>query len=302
MRVSTKQKDSILGCIVGGAIGDAFGAPYEGTTPSAEIALAIGPLLTDDTILTLATCEAIEAKGHVDPAAIADRCAAWFRAGRVVGIGASTHKALAELAEGGHWALCGSRGEHSAGNGAAMRIAPLAFLLDPDDPGGHRTLRDVVRITHHNEEAYVGALAIVRAVRIAWTGCWPDDNDLLGMLIPSLPDSRVRDQLVALAGLESTTPFLEIAERCGTSGYVAESVPLAICAAQRIRSLGFEPMIRDVIRCGGDTDTIASMAGQVAGTLIGLECLPAALVERVPEKETIMEAAARLAQAIEGTG
>ncbi len=289
------RKDHILACILGGAIGDAFGSPYEGAEPPVEIDPAIGPLLTDDTILTLATCEAIATAGCVDPAAIAQACAAQFQAGRVVGIGASTYKALSELAAGGHWALCGSRGERAAGNGAAMRIAPLAFFLDLDDSADRRTLRDVARITHHNEEAYVGALAIAMAVRIAWTGRWPEDDDLLSLLIPLLPDSRVRDRLKDLAGLESTTPLLRVAERCGTSGYVAESVPMALYAAQQVQALGFETTIREVIRGGGDTDTIASMAGQIAGTLIGVDGLPQALVQRLPERDAILDTAERFA-------
>lgn len=295
MNSSPAQKDRILGCIVGGAIGDAFGAPYEGAEPPVEIDPTIGAILTDDTVLTLATCEAIVAERRVDPAAIAGRCAESFRAGQVIGIGAATYKALSELAEGGHWALCGSKGERAAGNGAAMRIAPLAFFLDLDSATGRRTLRDVARITHHHEEAYVGALAIALAVRIAWKGLWPDDDELLGLLIPRLPDSRVRDQLKELAELQSTLPFPKVAEKCGTSGYVAESVPMALWAAQRVGSLGFESMIWETIGCGGDTDTIASMAGQIAGALIGMESLPQTLVQRLPDRSRIVDTAERLA-------
>ena len=48
-----------------------------------------------------------------------------------------------------------------------MRIAPLAFFLDPEDAGDRQLIRDVCRITHHNEEAYVGALAVVTAVDLS---------------------------------------------------------------------------------------------------------------------------------------
>src|SRR5438876_942526 len=91
--------DRALGCIFGGAIGDAF----------------------------------VEAEGCVDPETIASRFASWHRQKQITGVGASTHKALTELAAGGHWALTGAKGERAAGNGAAMRIAPLAFVLDPSN-------------------------------------------------------------------------------------------------------------------------------------------------------------------------
>ena len=45
-------------------------------------------------------------------------------------------------------------------DGAAMRLAPLAFVLDSDRDDDRRTIRDVCRITHRNDEAYVGGLAI----------------------------------------------------------------------------------------------------------------------------------------------
>src|ERR1044071_6644137 len=118
--------------------------------------------------MTLATCEAISEIGSIDPAAIADSLTSWFKRGRLVGLGASTYKALSELSQGGHWALVGRKGEMAAGNGAAMRIAPLAFYLDATKRDSRTLIHDVCRITHHNEEAYAGALAVLLAVHAAW--------------------------------------------------------------------------------------------------------------------------------------
>ena len=161
------RTDPILGCIVGGAIGDAMGGPYEGRMPSFQIDYDADWRLSDDTQLTLATCEAITKAGCVNPAVIASEMAAWFAEGRVQGIGASTFAACKRSPAAQHWALAGMRGAAQAGNGAAMRAAPLAFLLEPTDPSDLRTIRDVSRITHHNDEAYTGALSVVAAVRCA---------------------------------------------------------------------------------------------------------------------------------------
>ena len=188
------MRDRILGCIIGGAIGDAFGWPYETLRPPIVISEADEWRLSDDTQLTLATCEAIAGRdGSVDPAAIAAAFARWHRARRVTGMGSNTLKALTELVAGGHWALVGGKGERAAGNGAAMRAAPLAFCLDPSDEAQRRTIRDVSRITHHHEEAYAGALAVVAAVRAAAVGLWDGSNDLLRLVVEVLPDwSRIR--------------------------------------------------------------------------------------------------------------
>src|SRR2546428_7383885 len=105
------KKDKILGSIFGGAIGDAFGGPYEGDRMPVKIDYKKGWRLSDDTQMTLATCEAIASCGKVDPAVIAETFAKWHRNSRLTGLGASTYKALTELCHGGHWALVGRKGE-----------------------------------------------------------------------------------------------------------------------------------------------------------------------------------------------
>ena len=293
------MRDRILGCILGGAIGDAFGRPYETRRPPIVISEAEEWRLSDDTQLTLATCEAITGcDGSVDPAAIAEAFARWHRAKRITGMGSNTLKALTELVAGGHWALVGGKGERAAGSGAAMRAAPLAFCLDPNDEAQRRTIRDISRITHHNEEAYAGALAVVAAAHAAANGMWDGSNDLLRLVIEILPDTQVRDRLVPLTEIDKETPLLEIARRFGCSGYVAESVPLALYGASRIRSLDFRTLLIELIACGGDTDTNASMAGQVAGALIGRARLPEDLIARTPDRRLVEAVANAFAESL----
>lgn len=216
MSINRRSADQVLGCLFGGAIGDAVGYPFEGSDASAILRPLEPGFISDDTQLTLATCEAIVAAGAVDPATIAERFVHWHRNRNLTGLGASTAKAIVELAAGAHWALVGHKGEMSAGSGAAMRIAPLAFCLAPDDHDSRRTLRDVSRITHHNDEAYIGALAVVIALRAAWTGSWRGDETLIARVASCLPDSRVRDRCleVAASGLADVR---EVAARFGNS-------------------------------------------------------------------------------------
>ncbi len=288
----------ISGCILGGAIGDCLGGPYEGQPPPVKIDVHQRGRISDDTQLTLATCEAISERGCIDPAGIAARFALWFKQKRITGIGASTHKALSELGLGGHWALVGRRGEMAAGNGAAMRVAPLGFCLDPKDSEARRVIRDVSRITHHSEEAYVGALAVIVAIRAAWERRWTVGSGLVPLVLEHLPDSSVRDRTIEISEFGETATIIEIATQFGSSGYVVESIPFVLTAVQKIKQMGFQRILEEIISAGGDTDTNAAMAGQIMGTLIGHPSLPREMIDRLPDLEMIEETATAFSETV----
>jgi len=270
-------RDRILGCLLGGAIGDAYGG----------IAERGRVCLSDDTQLTLATCESIAEAGRADPAHLAATFRRWFEDRRLTGLGSSTLKALRDLEAGAHWALAGARGEMAAGNGGAMRIAPLAFV-----PGVDRTvIRDVVRITHHSDEAYIGALAVVEAIR----GDRPRSLvEQLRVVAEPLPDSRVRDRMMSVVGT-STVAGLRAVAALGTSGYVVDTVPLALVAARAMEQSSFAQTLEELTQLGGDVDTIGSIAGQIAGAALGVAGLPSRLLQDLPERERVESIAERFA-------
>jgi ADP-ribosylglycohydrolase len=119
----------------------------------------------------------------------------------------------------------------------------------------------------------------VLAIRAIIYNIWNGDNNLLEIILPEMPDTRVRDRLLEINQLDITT--IKEVGKFGTSGYVVNSIPFAIYAASRIRLSGFETIIREVIECGGDTDTNASIAGQIAGTLITIDNIPPQLSNKL---------------------
>jgi ADP-ribosyl-[dinitrogen reductase] hydrolase len=273
--------DKVLGCLLGGAIGDAVGGVAERGRAC----------LSDDTQLTLATCESISAVRGVDPAHLAATFRKWFEERRLVGLGSSTLKALRDLAAGAHWALAGARGEMAAGNGGAMRIAPLAFV-----PTDRVVIRDTVRVTHHSDEAYIGALAVVEAIRMNWAPTLPE---VLHDLAIALPDSRVRDRLAQVAEIARYAGVRAMAAAFGASGYVVDTVPLALAGAWQMLDESFEGTLDELVAIGGDTDTIASIAGQVAGAKGGARALSPRLLSFVPEREMIEDIGGRFAEYVE---
>ncbi|OJJ22365.1 hypothetical protein BKI52_06695 [marine bacterium AO1-C] len=276
------NQNQLLGCFIGGMIGDA-GAIFENNVPDNQGDIAITHShwqTTDDTQLTLAMLESIVEHKGVFPEKIAQRFLAWFQQKRLVGLGSATLQALQGLQVGGHWALVGRSGEFAAGNGAAMRIAPLAFIVDP--VWDRVLIKDVCNITHKNDEAYVGALAVLLTIHFISADLWTDNAALWDYLIQELPDTKVRDALM----LAKQFPEMSIelfAANFGNSGYVVETVPLALFAAIKVKDIGFETMLQAIIQAGGDTDTIASITGQVAGTWLGLNGLPQSLLAKANE-------------------
>lgn len=272
------------GCIIGGAIGDAFGSGYENEVKEKEDTFYLFGKpeikepkwqITDDTQLTLATIEAIISDEKVKPESIANQFLKYYKQRKIRGIGASTLKSLKELSFGGHWSQVGRRGEYAAGNGAAMRIASIAFKEEITNS----EIRDICIITHNNDEAYVGARSIIVAIREILNGNWDGETNLIELIIDQIPDTRVRDRLIEIKNIKSLQEIGQI----GNDGYVVNSVPLAIAAANKVREIGIEEMYLQLIEIGGDTDTNCSIAGQIAGSLIGRKEIPDKLINKLKE-------------------
>lgn len=161
-----------------------------------------------------------------------------------------------------------------------MRVAPFAFFRNIT----RENIRDACRITHKNDEAYTGALAIVISLQAIITETWTGDNNLFDLIIPELPDTRVRDRLIEINAINNQADIKSIA-RLGNDGYVVNSVPFAIYAATQVLQTGLSEMFNCIIETGGDTDTNASLAGQIAGTLIGKENFPWDLMAKLETVE-----------------
>jgi len=229
--------------------------------------------ITDDTQLTIATIEAM-LEDNFTPAYLAQQFLALYKKRVLKGLGASTLKALRELEVGGHGSQVGRRGEYAAGNGAAMRIAPLAFHTGIEK----ETIREISYLTHHNDEAYVGAWSIIIAIRSILDGC-TNNKQILETIISKLPDTRVRDRFIEIKEIKD----IETVGALGNDGYVVNSVPLAIFAGLKVKEFGLEKIYRTLIDIGGDTDTNCSIAGQIAGTIIGKKGIPIELLKKLEQ-------------------
>lgn len=271
------------GCMYGGAIGDAWGSTFENVLPENPNVFYYGGrreenrdwMLTDDTMLTLATCEVLR-QGHCTPELLGQKFVEYLNRNELPGIGASTLKAITDLGAGLHWTQVGRKGEYAAGNGAAMRIAPFAFY----PAYGRSEIRDFCRLTHHHDEAYVGALTVFLIIR----QILKEDGESLTVkvtkVVEQLPDTNVKDRMIQLFTCHSEKYIHELSA-FGNNGYVVNAVPFAIFSAIKVPDLGFSEVLNQIIQSGGDTDTNASIAGQIMGAFLGYDQLPMDLLAKL---------------------
>ena len=120
------------------------------------------PSRADDTQLTRELVLSWVECGAFDPADYARRLAHLFAQGEVVGWGRATREAALRIAAGTPWAQAGTPAPR-AGNGAAMRAAPVGLFWAGEPQALFATAETQARITHADPRARAGAVVIARA-------------------------------------------------------------------------------------------------------------------------------------------
>jgi len=211
-------------------------------------------------------------------------------------IGPSTRRALLELFDGGDPRETGRWGTT---NGAAMKIAPIG-LLHPGEP--EEVVGDVVEVclpTHGTSVAISAASAIAGAVAEALNPhSSPESIVEAAIRCAELGEEHGRrvqrpsvSERIGLAlnlteGLEPPRAAGILYTRIGADMKCENSIPTAIALFHSARG---EPMeaILSAVNMGGDTDTIASMIGAIAGAYRGIEAFPEEAVRLVEDVNEI---------------
>ncbi len=291
-----ERAEAVAGAILGCAVGDALGLPYEGLSRRRGVRL-LGPpdrhrfvlgrgMVSDDTEHTCMVAQALCA-APADPDAFARHLARrlrWWLACLPAGIGSATLRATLKLWLGFSPA---KSGVFSAGNGPAMRSPVLGAAVDDLD-----ALRVLVgastRVTHTDPKADHGAFAVALA---AWCARRGRDTpatffETYRAAAPDAPDefrellARVEASLAAGASTEAFAE--EIGCGRGVTGYVYRTVPVAL-HAWLSHPRDYRAAVTAVIRCGGDTDSTAAIVGAVVGAGVGRAGIPSGWRDRLWE-------------------
>jgi poly(ADP-ribose) glycohydrolase ARH3 len=267
----------VAGALLGTFVGDALGMPYEGLAAAAvpsrlemiEARRGKGTY-TDDTEMMIVLAESLLEHGCVNEERLAE--AFLERCDPARGYGAGTLEVLALWRQGVPVDAAARRvfdGEGSLGNGAAMRIAPIAVLFAESPDELRAQAERSALLTHAHPLAVDAAIAQAAAIAAALRG---EDIVAAARTAASRPTTRRRlDEAAALIG--SDLGPAAVGERLGNSAIGHKSVPTAIFAAAS--HMGFEEAVSFAVRCGGDTDTLGAMAGALAGAAYGAASIPA---------------------------
>ena len=293
------KEQSLIGCLLGTAVGDALGLPYEGMTAARgnrmfpdtgrhHFLFGHG-MVSDDTEHACFTAQAIVAsKGNIEQfERELARSLRWWLIGLPAGIGFATLRAILKLWLG----IPPSRsGVFSPGNGPAMRshILGVAFGSDPEK------LRDSVlrstRMTHIDTKAFYGAMTVAVAANISASGRLVRPQDFMRTLQEYLTGVEAEECLRIMGAScesaergEGPAAFAEsLGSRNGISGYMYHTVPCVIQTWLR-HQRDYEGGIREIIEAGGDTDTTAAILGGIIGAGMGKEGMPERWLSRIIE-------------------
>jgi ADP-ribosyl-[dinitrogen reductase] hydrolase len=297
--LTSAQTDRAAGVLLGTACGDALGAGYEFGPPLGSnhaVAMVGGGSFgwapgewTDDTSMAIAIAEVTADGGSLrDEAAldlIARRWAGWARNAQDVGVqtrsvlasagSRPSAKMLAKAASAHH-----ARTGRSGGNGSLMRTAPvaLAFLHDPVELA--RAARTVSALTHYDRQAGEACAVWCLAMRYAVLN---GNFDGLRLAVLSLPADRAEVWTSRLDEAELHPP-----EHFDRNGWVVQAMQAAWSAISRTPVPGDDPgggsfaaqhfqhTLEAAVRGGGDTDTVAAIAGGLLGARWGASAAPLA--------------------------
>jgi ADP-ribosyl-[dinitrogen reductase] hydrolase len=280
---------AVVGCLLGTAVGDALGLPYEGLTRDRQRVLypvidrhqlVFGKgMISDDTEHTCLVAQALIASaGNVDKFRddLAGRLQFWLL-GLPAGIGFATLRAIGRLWLG---FSAVKSGVFSAGNGPAMRVALLGVCFGDRPEYLRQMVQAATRITHSDPKAEYGAMAVAIAAYVASCGADISPQDYYQLLAAQLSDASSEFfelmQLAVNSAIvgESTEDFADsIGATHSVSGYVYQTVPVVIQTWLRHQA-NCRDGILEVIRCGGDTDTTAAILGGIIGARVGKPGIP----------------------------
>lgn len=291
MTDSDEYRKRARGSLAGLAVGDALGRPAEGMEPD-QIAerwgriegyVAETPLGSDDTEYALLTAKALlRYRDRFDADAVADL---WYaevagQEGGFAGGGFSEMAAIRNLGRG-HRPPRSGQHAHGWSDGLAMRVAPIGIVAS-GDPGRAAALAEQDGLVSHSGEGIYAGQAVAAAVAVAMAGA--DAEGAYAAAIDVVPadswtarDLRRAHEIVLATDDWATVAREAVDELAVHRYYWADLAPEAVALTFVAVLAGggdFRETVLNAVNLGRDADTIAAMAGGIAGAMSGIDAVP----------------------------
>ena len=298
LNLSSAQRDRAVGVLVGTAAGDALGAGYEFGSPIATdhplgmIGGGLGPFKpgewTDDTSMAIAIAEVaaagVDLRDEKSLDHIVERWQWWARNAKDVDnqtrsvLTAAGQRGISAKTARDESSKLHSRTGHTAGNGSLMRTAPVALACLHDESALAKVARTVSELTHFDPDAgdacVLWCTAIRHAVltgelqvRIGLGHIDIDRRDLWAARIDEAEASQPSD-------FATNNGWVVAALQAAWSAIITTPVPVENPAAEVFRVDHLRLALEAAVRGGGDTDTVAAIAGGLLGATYGASAIP----------------------------
>ena len=295
--------DIVKAVVLGHAVGDALGVPAE--FKSRELldkypvkGMGVHPTIdlpkgswSDDTSMSLCTLESL-AKGKIDFDDIMQNFSKWYYdseftpTGYTFDIGLICMEAIKRYKQGISPIKCGCTNEYDNGNGSLMRIYPFVlYLYRKDIPIKEKV--DIIHkascLTHAHKRSQI-ACGIYAFVLWGILDECHISGAVLG-LVNALEfyrdEAEINYYIDRLDGFEDKRR-----EDIKSSGYVVDTLEAALWCL--FNSEDYKECVLKAVNLGDDADTIAAIAGSLAGALYGLKRIPSSWIDTLVKKNDIV--------------
>ena len=284
--------DTVLSCILGLAVGDALGVPYEFMRRDQAEAAELEHMRSggyhqqpagawsDDTAMALASMDSLTRSNGFDAEDMMAAFQDWYHnavytsTGETFGVGRTVFRALHRARKGVPALRCGLTGVRDNGNGALMRFAPVALYCIYRNLPREEELRlvgEASAITHGHAISKLGCQIYTDFLRVLVKG---GDKETAYRTICAedyevyFPADAVKAYERIFDGALANLPRRFLRE----SGYVVDTLEAALWAT--LREDSYVDAVGEVIHLGYDTDTAATVTGSLCGVLYGGELIP----------------------------
>lgn len=292
-------------CILGLAVGDAMGVPYEFMRRDQVEAAATFDHMnadgfyhsqpagawSDDTAMTLAGLDSLTRRQGFSPEDMMTAFLDWYlnaaytSTGVTFGVGGTVNRALCSYMQNIPAQACGRGKIRDNGNGSLMRISPVSLWCAFQEIPREKEIKlvsDASAITHSHEISKLGCLIF---------------TDFLKALVKKTGAQRAYDTICSIPYSErfsasAIKPFARILNhkllelprhKLKESGYIVDTLEAALWIT--LSTSSYKEAIAEAIRLGYDTDTVAAVTGSLCGILYGSEEIPNAWKDELLNRE-----------------